>query len=184
MSKTLEYNLWVKNEQNIRFGQFFLSRTFYMYISVYNVYEWCATLRGGGGRGVSALPPSLQNEPWLHVCSLTYTLTLSLSLFLSPLPLSYTITEMQTQQDKGIAIHVASSLTVFTLTSILFFTAGYLCRHSVCQKPKKRHAAETSAAENCTCSQHGQINTHNTPKLHALKFDLSANVAYASVLVQ
>ena len=77
---------------------------------------------------------------------------------------------------REVAVHVASSITIFAVTSTLFFTVGFLCRHSVCRKQKR---TEISTADEYSSLQRGI--TQNGSKQQNLEFDLSSNVAYASV---
>ena len=77
-------------------------------------------------------------------------------------------------------IAVASSVTVFVVTAILFFTVGFLCRHWCARRKAKRTHSEISAPENLTL---GSLYYDDVlPKQHNMEvLELKENIAYGPI---
>ena len=74
-------------------------------------------------------------------------------------------------------IAVASSVTVFVVTSILFFTVGFLCHHWCPGKEAKRR--EVSVLENLS---QGPLYDNVLPNQYSLEIlELKENIAYGPI---
>ena len=81
-------------------------------------------------------------------------------------------------------IAVASSVAVFALASIVFFTVGFLCGH-FCQKKRKSNTSAAAAGESvppvATDGEQTQIPYYDNVVLQQEAVELKDNVAYGPI---